>query len=651
MKWYNSVKVKLLGFFISISIVFLVAIVIAFFFIRDKNLNENVLKEATLSTSEIISFVKQSQTKAEELVLALASVSSEVGIGTQINPKIITSMLSADKNNSNNIVSATICYRATSKKREKKMFYFSVNDNNSFNLVKNVSIQKEHTYIKNDFYTSLVKDKEDKVFWSDVYEEPMIHTRIISVTAPMYQDDKFIGFAAINMKVGNNTKKFWDYLDAKNMYFMMVDSQGNFIGRSARLNKCTNENNIYKVNHCKLEKILNIVKADMKVSAYPTYIDKDIRKSIRILANDPILNEDSILGIYHFPYTHWSIIIGIPKKQLMAKNDNIFYTILAIVVIFTLFASIIGYLLLQNFFVRPIQSINEQLKSNIKKDNLHFNILGCHDKSEIGVLVENLNHRTRALEIARANEALEIEKRSQHEKMLEQQSKMAAMGEMMDAVAHQWKQPLNALSMYSEIIKSDFDDGTVDKAYVDQFRDDIQLQIDHMVNTLDEFRTFFRPNKEHEVFSLLSVIHSVLFLTKDDLLKNAITVNIEQKDHIDVDGSANEFKHLLLNIINNAKDAFIENNIENRTITIRLLSNSEGQSIEIEDNAGGIPYTIINDIFKANVTSKAKHKGTGIGLYMSTQIATKHNATLSVENMNDGACFILTFNKLGLDNI
>jgi len=235
--------------------------------------------------------------------------------------------------------------------------------------------------------------------------------------------------------------------------------------------------------------------------------------------------------------------------------------------------------------------------------------------------------------------------------MLKQQSKMAAMGEMMDAVAHQWKQPLNALSMYSEIIKSDFDDGTVDKAYVDQFRDDIQLQIDHMVNTLDEFRTFFRPNKEHEVFSLLSVIHSVLFLTKDDLLKNAITVNIEQKDHIDVDGSANEFKHLLLNIINNAKDAFIENNIENRTITIRLLSNSEGQSIEIEDNAGGIPHTIINDIFKANVTSKAKHKGTGIGLYMSTQIATKHNATLSVENMNDGACFILTFNKLGLDNI
>jgi len=234
------------------------------------------------------------------------------------------------------------------------------------------------------------------------------------------------------------------------------------------------------------------------------------------------------------------------------------------------------------------------------------------------------------------------------EKLLIGQSKMAAMGEMMDAVAHQWKQPLNALSMYSEIIKSDFEDGSVDKVYIDQFKDDMQVQIDHMVNTLDEFRTFFRPNKEHEMFSLLSIVHSVLFLTKDDLLKNRITVTIEKKDHIDINGSSNEFKHLILNIINNAKDAFNDNNIEKRIITIRLINNDEGKRMEIEDNAGGIPKEIIDDIFKANITSKEEGKGTGIGLYMSTQIATKHNAILSVKNLNDGidgACFTITFNS------
>jgi signal transduction histidine kinase len=327
----------------------------------------------------------------------------------------------------------------------------------------------------------------------------------------------------------------------------------------------------------------------------------------------------------------------------MAESNETFINVLIVITLLTLLATILGYIILRKLFVDPIQSINTQLKNSLSHDGKHYTSLECKDKGEIGLLVDNLNTRSIALEETQKREANEISKRLKNEKMLLQQSKMAAMGEMMDAVAHQWKQPLNALSMYSEIIKSDFEDGSVDKVYIDQFRDDMQVQIDHMVNTLDEFRTFFRPNKEHEMFSLLSIVHSVLFLTKDDLLKNRITVTIEKKDHIDINGSSNEFKHLLLNIINNAKDAFNDNNIEKRIITIRLINNDEGKRMEIEDNAGGIPKHIIADIFKANVTSKEEGKGTGIGLYMSTQIATKHNALLSVKNKNAGACFTVTF--------
>jgi len=332
----------------------------------------------------------------------------------------------------------------------------------------------------------------------------------------------------------------------------------------------------------------------------------------------------------------------------MAESNETFINVLIVITLLTLLATILGYIILRKLFVDPIQSINTQLKNSLSHDGKHYTSLECKDKGEIGLLVDNLNTRSIALEETQKREANEISKRLKNEKMLLQQSKMAAMGEMMDAVAHQWKQPLNALSMYSEIIKSDFEDGSVDKVYIDQFRDDMQVQIDHMVNTLDEFRTFFRPNKEHEMFSLLSIVHCVLFLTKDDLLKNRITVTIEKKDHIDINGSSNEFKHLLLNIINNAKDAFNDNNIEKRIITIRLINNDEGKRMEIEDNAGGIPKEIIDDIFKANITSKEEGKGTGIGLYMSMQIATKHNAILSVKNLNDGidgACFTITFNS------
>ncbi|RLA70735.1 MAG: hypothetical protein DRG09_02360 [Epsilonproteobacteria bacterium] len=235
----------------------------------------------------------------------------------------------------------------------------------------------------------------------------------------------------------------------------------------------------------------------------------------------------------------------------------------------------------------------------------------------------------------------EISKRQKQEKLLQQQSKMAAMGEMMDAVAHQWKQPLNALSLYSDIIPDDFANGIVDQIYVNEFKTDVQIQIAHMVDTLDEFRTFFRPNKKNTNFTLQDVINSVLILIKDEFMKNAITVNVAQQDTLKMYGSENELKHLLLNILNNAKDAFADNSVKNKIITIRLMQINDRNVLEIEDNAGGIPTSVLPDIFKANVTSKSEGKGTGIGLYMSHQIAQKHAATLSAKNQNEGACFSL----------
>lgn len=235
----------------------------------------------------------------------------------------------------------------------------------------------------------------------------------------------------------------------------------------------------------------------------------------------------------------------------------------------------------------------------------------------------------------------EVSKRQEKERLLEQQSKMAAMGEMMDAVAHQWKQPLNALSLYSEILPSDFSDGLVDQMYMNGFKNDMQIQIDHMVDTLDEFRTFFRPNKKHADFRLEDVIDSVLILVKDEFMKHSITINVFKETTLTMHGSENELKHLLLNILNNAKDAFADNKVDSKMITIRLMHSNDKNILEIEDNAGGIPKSLLPNIFKANVTSKSKSKGTGIGLYMSHQIAQKHAATLSAKNQNKGACFTL----------
>jgi len=249
--------------------------------------------------------------------------------------------------------------------------------------------------------------------------------------------------------------------------------------------------------------------------------------------------------------------------------------------------------------------------------------------------LDNLNH---SLE---QKIAIEVQKSEANQKRYKQQAKMAAMGEMMDAVAHQWKQPLNALSMMSDLLVMDYEADEVDLEYIQQMRADMQIQIEHMIITLNEFRNFFRPKEKNETFGLKRSIQSITLLVKDEFLKNNININIKPKQEILIFGNENEFKHLVLNVINNAKDAFNEKGVENREITIDFMKDEEYTYLEITDNAGGIPQHIIKDIFKPEVTTKTDGKGTGIGLYMSTQIAQKLGGVLSVKNFENGAKFQL----------
>jgi signal transduction histidine kinase len=129
---------------------------------------------------------------------------------------------------------------------------------------------------------------------------------------------------------------------------------------------------------------------------------------------------------------------------------------------------------------------------------------------------------------------------------------------------------------------------------------------------------------------------------KDELIKNNININLDLKDNIKINGLANEFKHLFLNLISNSIDAFNEKDIKTRDIFIRSYINNEVRYIEFEDTAGGIPQHVISDIFKPNVTTKAEGKGTGIGLYMSSQIVQKSGGKIDVTNSNMGALFTIT---------
>jgi len=677
MRWYNSIKIKLIGFFLVVSVVFLVTMLSVLNLLKEDSLHNNASKEVSLATIEILNNLENKKYRLEEIVLALASVSQDITTAKD-KKKIVKNILKA--NNSGLITSGGIWFEPYSIESNKSQYnyFFNRKSEHEFTLIEDYSQKSTLNYHQTEFYLVAKYLKKGETYWTKVYNDPVTKVRMVTVVAPIYKKKQFIGVATLDVRVKESSSKIFDNFKFSNRYLMMVDREGTFIIKSTLLEnymkseklfypKC----NILTANFKELESLFKkcdisneynksiataLHKQSPEISKEESQRiasilaqsgeDRTLQENIHFVTYDPILKQESIVAIFHFPLTHWKIIIGIPKAQVLNESNAMYNKIIDASIYLTLLATLIGYFLLRNIFVNPIENINRQLYNNRIQKDKHYQPLKCNDKGEIGRLVINLNARTNALRLSQDREEQEIKKRVINEELLEQQSKMAAMGGMMDSVAHQWKQPLNALSMYSEIIKSDFEDGDVDQKYIEEFRDNIQLQIKHMLTTLDEFRTFFRPNKEEEHFELLDAINSVLFLTKDEFMKNSIVVEILHTDMIDIFGFKNEFKHLILNIINNSKDAFNDNNITKRVIEISLINQENDTRLEIKDNAGGIPDSVLDTLFDANVTTKEKGKGTGIGLFMSMQIATKHGAKLSVHNEKEGACFVVEFNKL-----
>jgi signal transduction histidine kinase len=222
-----------------------------------------------------------------------------------------------------------------------------------------------------------------------------------------------------------------------------------------------------------------------------------------------------------------------------------------------------------------------------------------------------------------------------------QQSKMASMGEMINNIAHQWRQPL--MEIASLLMKIEVKiklEGQIDQIDLLETIEKSNEVLKFMSNTIDDFRNFFATDKKKESFFIAHQISSMLSIMKTTLSVNKIKVDIILKDNIKINGYKNEYSQVLLNIISNAKDALVSNKIKNPKIIIRLYKREDGKSVlEIEDNGGGIPFSPLDKVFEPFFTYKKKN-GTGIGLFMSKLIIENNmNGELKVKNSMKGACF------------
>lgn len=235
---------------------------------------------------------------------------------------------------------------------------------------------------------------------------------------------------------------------------------------------------------------------------------------------------------------------------------------------------------------------------------------------------------------------IEVEKNREKDKQIIQQSRLAQMGEIISMIAHQWRQPLAAISSLSNGLNIKAQLNHIDNETIIKLSKDITKNAQHLSSTIDDFREFFRPNKETRSSSYNEIVSNVLNIVEAMIINNNIKIEKKLKCKDNFNTYPNEIKQVVLNLLKNAEDALVDKKIENPTITLHSYSKNSYSILEVIDNAGGIPEDILENIFDPYFSTKTNKEGTGLGLYMSKTIIEDHcKGKLEVKNLSNGAVF------------
>ena len=300
---------------------------------------------------------------------------------------------------------------------------------------------------------------------------------------------------------------------------------------------------------------------------------------------------------------------------------------------------------------KVVLSVPNSIKQSVIRDFLIFIsiivaviLFFIFKESRYNQIVAQKNHEMN--ETLQSRVAEEVIKNRKHQEMLFQQSKMASMGEMIGNIAHQWRQPLNALSALNVGLGIRYRAGKLSEYDMLKFKDKSNVLIQKMSDTIDDFRNFFYPDKSIEPFRVDSAIEEAMNFIKGSYRINGIEIINNINTEVEIKNHKNELIQVLLNIFNNSKDAIKEFNTGDGIVTIGAIELKDSIIITIQDNGGGIDQAIIDRVFEPYFTTKFKDDGTGIGLYMSKMIIEESmHGKLTLVNKNNGVLATITLDK------
>ena len=479
-------------------------------------------------------------------------------------------------------------------------------------------------YSNNKIYKKF-KENHNKPFFSNVYFSSLSNSRNISYIF-QYKENTYM--------INYNLKEFNKYIRYVNKSFdgqiVVVDKNGKYIidtNQEIVNNKSFFNTNIYT----------ELIKKNRQYE-YIEFYDVELKKDNFITF---MINKD----------TNWIV-------SLIDNGDELDYILLKIIALVCIFVIILGLVMLAvvskvtQKIVTPLYNISDQM-DKLANNDLNkeicinedieypmykkiidsFNIMQdkvLQREKELKSLNKNLELKVKEKTIELKNTNKNLEKRIEHEiklnsqkeRILFEQSKMASMGEMIGNIAHQWRQPLSLISTVSSGLKFKYEMGMFNEKEYMLALDKILNSTTYLSDTIDDFRNFFKTDKQIKEFDLKILINNAINLMGNSFSTNNIKLQLDIHTEV-LNGYENELLQGLLNILNNAKDA-LKDKEENKVIIISTMSIQNKIHICIRDSAGGVPEDIINKIYEPYFTTKHQSQGTGIGLYMTKEIIVNH---------------------------
>ncbi len=311
------------------------------------------------------------------------------------------------------------------------------------------------------------------------------------------------------------------------------------------------------------------------------------------------------ISIYITSLINYDLSLAINEKRNTQKvfNTIMIFSFISIFLVF-LFSIILTVLIINN-----VKTLHNSLEQKVEEKTKELKELNNYLETKV---------------------SKEVTQNRKKDIIMFQQARLASLGEMLNNIAHQWRQPLGSLTMIVQSFQTKMLVGKLTEKFVDEKVEDALLLAQNMSNTLDDFKNFFSPDKAKSKFFIKNCIEHSMQLAKYLLEKENIKINLIIKQDIEINSFYNELSHVFLNIISNSKDALCSTiNKNDRIIKIIIHKYKENIIINMIDNGGGIPEDIVPKIFEPYYTTKYKSAGTGIGLYMSKQIVEKHmNGTI-----------------------